>query len=307
MIVAAGEALVDLVPDGLHRLAAHPGGGAFNTARALGRLRQPVSFIGAVSDDALGTTLRAALEQDGVSLDAVVATDRPTTLALAHRDRSGSMSYKFYIDGTAAPDLRRSEAISALPCEFDTLYLGGLGLMLEPIASTLTAVLAAAASCGALVMCDPNIRPSIISDRTQYLARLDTVLTQTDVLKASAEDLAWLQPGRPVISAARGLIAHGPRVVLVTIGNEGAIVVTKRDSVSVSAPHVTVIDTIGAGDAFSAGFLAAWRTGSPTRGPSPREQLTDLGAVTAAARFACLTASRTCEHAGASPPGARAA
>src|SRR6186997_1771942 len=105
VIVAGGEALVDLVPHAAGELRAHPGGGPYNTARTLGRLEQDVHYLGCLSDDGFGAGLRAQLEADGVELDTVVATTRPTTLALVDLDAEGAASYRFYTQGTSAPAL----------------------------------------------------------------------------------------------------------------------------------------------------------------------------------------------------------
>src|SRR3954454_18057366 len=83
VILVAGEALYDLVPGGGSDLRAYPGGGPFNTARTLGRLGQPVAFLGRLSTDPFGATLEPMLVADGVALAAVVRTDEPTTLAIA--------------------------------------------------------------------------------------------------------------------------------------------------------------------------------------------------------------------------------
>src|SRR3954449_3305254 len=104
-IVVGGEALIDLVPHGAGELHAHLGGAGYNTARTLGRLEQDVHYLGCLSDDGFGAQLRAQLEADGVRLDTVVTTDRPTTLALAEVDAAGVASYRFYSDGTSAPAL----------------------------------------------------------------------------------------------------------------------------------------------------------------------------------------------------------
>ncbi|HUA47241.1 MAG TPA: carbohydrate kinase [Solirubrobacteraceae bacterium] len=297
MIVVVGEALADLVPDGADHLTVHCGGSPFNTARALARLGQPVSFLGCISEDSLGNRLRAALSADGVSLGNVVTTPLPTTLAFAQLDGSASASYRFYTEGTSAPSLDVTTALAALPGEFDALHFGSLGLMLAPLAEAVTAVVAAAASRRALTVLDPNVRPSLIGDRPRYLARLERVLSRTDLVKASVEDLAWLEPGIDPKLAAQHLLDRGPRIVIVTRGADGATVVSTAGAATVRAPRVTVVDTIGAGDAFSAGFLAWWRH----RGLGSAE-LPDLDMVAEAARFACLVASRTVERPGASPP-----
>jgi fructokinase len=296
VIVVAGEALVDLVASSDGALGAHPGGGPFNTARTLSRLEQPVLYMGRISEDRFGRQLRDELAADGVRLDAVVSTTDPTTLALAELDAGGAASYRFYTEGTSAPGLNTKDALAALPENVDTLHVGTLGLVLEPMASALEAVIAAVAD-RALVMLDPNCRPPLIPDRDAYRRRLGHTLRSSHVVKASSDDLAWLDPGSGPVTSARGLLADGPAVVLVTLGGEGAIVVTADERRHVAAPPVQVVDTIGAGDAFSGGFLAWWRM----RGLGTAD-LRDLDAVTAATEFACTVAGRTCERAGASPP-----
>jgi fructokinase len=298
MIVVAGESLVDMVPNGSGGFAAHCGGGPFNTARALARLAQRVGFLGCISDDDLGRRLRQALEADGVSLDLVVETSLPTTLAFASLSDEASASYRFYTEGTSVPGLTAASALAVLPTAAEALHVGSLGLVLEPIADAVMAVTVAAAARGALVMFDPNIRPTLIDDRAAYLERLERVVASADVVKASVEDLAWIGAGEPAETVARRLLAAGPvRVVLMTRGAEGAVAFSGGASVAVPAPPVRVVDTIGAGDAFSAGFLAWWLD----RGLG-REQLSDRSAVGDAARFGCVVASRTCERAGADPP-----
>lgn len=297
MIVVAGESLIDLIPNDPGHLTAHCGGGPFNTAQALARLGQRVSFLGSISDDALGLRLRARLDEEGVGVDTLVATSLPTTLALAEIDETGSAQYRFYTDGTAAPALTVPGALAALPAAYDALYVGGLGLALEPIADAIAALVQAANDAGALVMVDPNVRPSAIRARAPYLARLERVLRRAHVVKVSVEDLAWLQPDRTPADAARALLDAGPRVVLLTRSAHGALVVTPSAVVKVAAFPVAVVDTIGAGDAFSAGFLAWWRERA-----GGRHRLGDIDAVADAAGFASLVAGRACERAGAAPP-----
>jgi fructokinase len=297
MIVVAGESLVDMVPSGPAAFAAHCGGGPFNTARALARLDRRVGLLGCISEDALGRRLREALDADRVSLDLVVETSLPTTLAFASLSNDGSASYRFYTEGTSAPALTAPQALGVLPAGIEALHVGSLGLVLEPSADAVMAVTSTAARRGALVMFDPNIRPTLIDDRAAYLERFERVATSADVVKASVEDLAWVAAGDPPEAVARRLLALGARVVVVTRGAEGAVAFSGAETVAVAAPPVRVVDTIGAGDAFSAGFLAWW-VGSGLGA----EELADIAAVSEAARFGCLVASRTCERAGADPP-----
>jgi fructokinase len=296
MIVVSGEALIDLVVESAGELRAHAGGGPFNTARTLGRLEQPVTFLGRLSEDRFGEQLRGMLTEDGVRLDAAVATDDPTTLALAELDPAGGATYRFYERGTSAPGLTTKEALAALPADVQVLHVGTLGLALEPIASTLEEVVERLAG-RAMVVVDPNCRPAVVTDPAAYRARLDRVLARTDLVKVSDEDVAWLDPDHDPVAAARGLLAGGAAAAVLTRGADGAVVVTAETQVDVEAPRIQVVDTIGAGDAFGGGLLAWWR-----RAGLGRAELRDLDRLVEATRFACLVAARTCERAGASPP-----
>ena len=298
VILVAGEALIDLVPASqtIDSLAAHPGGGPFNTARTIARLERPVAYLGRLSRDRFGQRLEALLAEDGVRLDAIVHTGEPTTLALADVDELGVARYRFYTEGTAAAGLTSEAALAARPDEVQIVHAGTLGLVLEPTASALEAVIARL-SGHAMVFVDPNVRPDIIPDASAYRERLARVLSQSHVLKVSEEDLDWLAPGRRSVDAVRELLAVGPSVGLLTRGPSGALVITMNAEVAVPSPRTKVVDTIGAGDAFGGGFVAWWHA----RGLG-HDDLAAIDVVAAATEFACLIAARTCERPGASPP-----
>ena len=295
-VVVGGEALVDLVPHQAGELRAHAGGGPYNTARTLGRLDQDVHFLGCLSEDGFGARLRAQLQEDDVRLDTVVETPLPTTLALAELDEHGAATYRFYSEGTSAPALEPEAALNALPERVDFLHVGTLGLVMEPTAMALQAVVEAVAD-RALIMVDPNCRPTFIPDRGTYRRSLAATLSFAHVVKVSNDDLEYLEPGVEPIRAARTLLEDGPRVALVTLGGEGALIVTADGETVVAAPKIEVVDTIGAGDAFGGGFIAYWRMKGLAR-----DALGDAAAVRAATTFACVVAARTCERAGANPP-----
>jgi fructokinase len=296
-LVVAGEALIDVVaaPDGT--LVGHPGGGPYTVARSIGRLEQPVAYLGRISTDGFGARLRHELEDDGVGLDAIVATDAPTTLALVELDASGAAAYRFYVGGTSAPGLTLEAATAVLPERIETLCVGALGLVFEPMATTLERLVERVAP-GTLVALDPNCRPAAIEDRAAYRGRIERVLRRTDVLKVSEDDLGWLLPGSSATDAARALLPGGEAVALVTLGSRGALIVRGDDDVvAVEAPPVEVVDTIGAGDAFTGAFLAHWRSRGLGRAElGGREELIE------ATRFACRAAALTCARAGAEPP-----
>ena len=295
-IVVAGEALIDLVlaPDG--GLVGHPGGGPYNVARTVGRLEQPVTYLGRISTDGFGSLLRRQLEADGVGVETVVATDAPTTLAVAELNESGGAEYRFYADATSAPGLVLEAATSVLPPRIGTFCVGALGFVFEPMATTLEAIVGRLHE-DTLIALDPNCRPTTIRDPAAYRGRLDRLLRRAHVVKASADDLAWLHPGVSPVDAARALLRLDDAVGLVTLGGQGALVVTPADVAEVEAPPVDVVDTIGAGDSFMGAFLAHWRS----RGLG-KADLAPPTEVVEAARFACRVAANTCSRAGAEPP-----
>jgi fructokinase len=297
VILVGGEALFDLVlQDGVDALHGHPGGGPFNAARTIGRLEQPVAYLGRLSSDRFGERLHAMLVEDGVDLRCVVHTDDPTTLAVAEVDHEGVARYRFYERGTAAPGLTPEAALAVLPDGVRFVHVGTLGLALEPIATALEAVVERL-TADALIAVDPNCRPWVITDHDTYRTRMRRVLSHSHVLKVSEEDLAYLEPDLPAVEGVRALLEHGPTVGLLTRGPNGAVVITRTAEVAVPAPRAKVVDTIGAGDAFGGGFVAWWSE----RGLG-RDDLGTIDAVVEATRFACLVAARTCSRPGASPP-----
>jgi fructokinase len=296
MIVVAGESLIDLIvgPDG--RVEAIPGGGPYNVARTLGRLGQAVAFLGRLSTDRFGSILRAGLAAEDVDLGLVPMTDAPTMLAVAELDAGGAATYHFYAESTAAPGLTAGDVPDGLPASTTALHVGTLGLVFEPMAATIEA-LVAGAPADVLVVADPNCRPTAIVDPVAYRARLARILGRVDVVKASVDDLAWLEPDATPVVAARRLTQHGPGAVLVTDGARPVRLVTASIEVELAVPMVRVVDTVGAGDAFGAGFLAAW-----TAAGRGRDDLDDEAALVAATRFAIEVGALTTTRAGAEPP-----
>jgi fructokinase len=293
VVVVAGEALMDLVPAADGAFMPVVGGGPFNSARALGRLGQATAFLGCVSRDPFGERLAAALAADGVGLDARLFTDRPTSLALADLDAQGRASYRFYFAGTSAEALEPDLALAALPAAAAALHVGSLGLVLEPLADAVVA-LVERLSGQALVLVDPNVRPSFIADRASYAARLDQVVARADIVKVSDEDLQFLVPDLPPHEAAQALLAQGPTLVLLTLGAKGAVAFGSFGARAVAAPAVAVVDTIGAGDTFSGAWLAHWlRLGT---------SLDDGDVVAETTAFACRAAAFCCARQGALPP-----
>ena len=294
-----GEALIDLIrtPDGAEHAAA--GGGPFNTARALGRLAVPAAFLGRLSDDEYGRELARLLVADGVTLELATIGSEPTTIARAEVDSDGAAHYRFEVEGTSAPNLSPAMLPRRLGADVEALHVGSLGLVLEPIASALIQLVEREHE-DRLVMLDPNVRPGVIADDV-YRERLQRVIGISTVVKGSQEDFAWLFPGRDHRESARGLLDERVRLVIVTLGSEGAFGVARSGEVLAKAPRFDVVDTIGAGDAFGAALLA-WLHDN---GKLDAELDLDRDELQGALDYANLAAAITCARAGADPPWRR--
>jgi fructokinase len=296
VIVVCGEALMDMIPNGDGTRRATPGGGPFNTARALARLGVPTAFLGHLSDDEFGQELAKLLVADGVSLELATIGHEKTTIAVADVDSEGEADYWFVVEGTAAPHLTPDMVRALLSPEVTALHVGTLGMVLEPMATTLTDLVLREHE-GRVVMLDPNIRLGLIPD-DRYRARLQEVISHSTIVKGSEADLAWLYPDASHQSAAARLLDAGVRLVVVTLGARGAYGAQRDFEVTVEATPVEIVDTIGAGDAFGAALLAWLHEQSALNSDLQLEQ----AALTSALGYACLAAAITCSRPGADPP-----
>jgi fructokinase len=301
MIVSCGEALIDFIPvraedgQGAYRPAA--GGSPYNVALALGRLGAEAGFMGGLSTDFFGSLLVSALEASQVDLSHTVRTDRPTVLAFVSFG-NGEPRYAFYDEGSAARLFDPAEARPLGP-EVECLHAGSISLAAEPAGFRIERLFLADAGRRVLSL-DPNIRPSLVRNETAYRARLDRMLGAADVVKASRADLHWLVPETDPREWARARIERGAALVVLTAGSEGARAITAALDVRQPALSVEVVDTVGAGDSFTAGLLWALQG----RGLLSREDLRRIGEpdLRAALELAVRVAALTCTRAGANPP-----
>jgi fructokinase len=304
MIVSCGEALIDLLPrqdrDGAPVFAPFAGGSPFNVAVAIGRLGTPAGFFGGLSHDFFGDTLRLALKKSGVDASLANQSERPTTLAFVSL-ASGDARYAFFDEGSAGRMLTEMD-LPALPQTVTALHFGSFSLAEEPCGSAFEALMQREHR-DRVISLDVNVRPTLIKNRDGYLARIDRLVAMSDVVKLSEEDLEWLAPGQSFDVFSRRWLAAGAKLVVLTRSSTGAVAVSGRGQVEVPAVKVTVADTVGAGDTFTAASLVrlaqrellakhAVATLSP-------DQITDMLAF--AAKAAAITVSRP----GADPPWLR--
>ncbi|GAA3619630.1 carbohydrate kinase [Nonomuraea rosea] len=289
----------DSSPGGPAELALRvlPGGGPANTAVALARLGTPARFLGRLSGDAFGELFRAHLAASGVDLSAAVAAEEPSTLAVASLDAHGHAAYTFYAGGTA--DWQWTPYELGLPRlgQADCLHTGSLALVRDP-GRTAVEEFVRTAAAHATISIDPNVRPTLAARDDYQVARW---CESADILKLSDDDLEYLLPGVPVERACDTWHAAGARLVVVTRGAAGALLSLDGARATVPAPRVRVVDTVGAGDSFTAGLLHDLGAKGLLGG---RLDGLDLATAVQAAEFAARVSAMTCSVAGANPPWA---
>ena len=302
MIVVCGEALVDFTPTHIGDNEAYiprAGGSPLNVAVALARLEAPPAFLGRLSLDFFGQFLRRQLLLNNVDLRYVSEGPELSPLAFVHVERGAEPAYRFYLENSADRMLLPEHLPPAFPSEVQALHFGSLSLVLEPGASTLEACMRHERG-RRVISLDPNIRPGVIGDRETYLQRLDGWLRQADIVKVSVADLAWLHPGQAPERIAGAWLGLGPTLVAVTSGVDGCAGFTREQTVRLPGVAVEVVDTVGAGDAFMAGVLAALHH----RGWLARDRLAELTSseMMEVLRFANRASALACTRAGADPP-----
>lgn len=300
MIVVCGEVLVDLVPADGDLWRALSGGSPANTAVALSRLDTPTAMLARISDDAFGTQLRGWLKENGVDLRYLVDAQEPTTMAVVNLDPSGAARYTFHLDGTADWQWKAAEIPASFDAEVKAIHTGSMALV-HPAGGPVLESLLAREKSNRVISIDPNVRPRLCPDQEQYSRIVERWLGLADVLKASADDVSWLYPEREPDEVVADWAARGPAFVVLTLGGDGAIARTAAgETVRVPGVNVDVVDTIAAGDTFTAGLLHALDSLGYLDIERLRTITTD--ALETALRFAVQVSAIACTRAGANPP-----
>jgi fructokinase len=287
-----GEVLIDLIPDGTERKAV-VGGGPANTAKALAKLGIATQFIDGISTDQYGQMALKELQQDGVLLDYVNSSEKPTALAIISLSNAGAATYEFVIAETATFDFSHTWLPDPFTLKPALLHIGTLVTAIEPAASILHEWASQVAELAPVVF-DPNIRPAVMGKRDLYVAAVEKWVAISACVKVSDDDLYWLYPDEKIESVVNRWLSDGVALVVVTYGAKGVIGYTSSEVVAVDAVKVEVVDTVGAGDTVGAVLVEAIieKGLSNLTGDLLRD------ALARAASAAAITCSRT----GARPP-----
>ncbi|QJS99835.1 carbohydrate kinase [Streptomyces asoensis] len=301
-ITVLGECVADAFTESANAsnelaLRVLPGGGPANTAVSLARLGTSARFLARLSGDVFGRLFRAHLEASGVDLSYAVAAAEPSTLAVAELDATGQAAFSFHAQNTADWQWTPEELARVDLSETACVHTGSLALVREPGGPVVEEFLAAAAP-KATISIDPNVRPLLVRPEV-YRARLAQWCGLADILRLSEDDLELLLPGTPPEQACDTWHAAGVRLVVITLGADGALASLDGERLRVPAVATRVVDTVGAGDSFTAGLLHHLGARGLLGG-----RLAGLGLdeVAAACRFGTRVAALTCSVAGPNPP-----
>jgi fructokinase len=292
--LVVGEALIDVVQHKGQPLGEHVGGSPLNVAVGLALLDRRVEFLTWLGDDRRGHRIADFLHDAGVGLvDGSVGASRTAT-ALAELDESGSATYQFDIEWQLSPNAEVSAPL--------VLHTGSIATALAPGREHVAELIDEHAATATITF-DPNIRPAFFEDAADALSRVEAVVARSDVVKASDEDMRWLDPESSPEELAARWLALGPSVVAVTFGALGSFAICADGEELIPAYPAEVVDTVGAGDAFMTGLIdALWDVS--LLGGHRREQLRSIrtDALRQLLKTAALSAALTVARPGAALP-----
>ena len=289
-----GEALIDIVERDGQTIGEHVGGSPLNVAVGLARLGRSVDFLTHIGNDARGRRIADYVKSSGAKLVSGSTTADHTPTALVTLDEGGKAQYVFDIDWDLSGTPEVGPPLVA--------HTGSIATVLEP-GCRATAALLDAYHLSATISFDPNVRPALIDDEEQARGRIDRLVERCDVVKASDEDMHWIDPNRTPEQVARTWLGLGPAIVAVTMGERGAFAMCAAGVARVPARRVDVVDTVGAGDAFMTGLIdALWSLG--LLGAERRSHLRRISVdtLTGVLQSAALSSALTVARAGADLP-----
>lgn len=286
-----GEALIDVVRDG-DTVDRHPGGSPLNVAVGLARLGEPTVLSTSIGTDVDGDAIVGHVESSGARLGEGSRTASSTSTAEAVLDTNGSATYVFDIDWSWTPP---AGAVRAR-----IVHTGSLATFLHPGREGVATALDTLPK-EVFRSYDPNIRPALLHSRADALDAFQRFSRRAQLVKLSDDDLRWISPGASPPSGIAEIRSLGPAVVAVTRGGSGVTLGSVHGTIDVPAVPATVIDTVGAGDSWTSGFLHGLAEFAPDVDICDPALYT-LERMQELARFAAECAAVTVSRRGAKPP-----
>ena len=299
MIIVSGENLIDVFQcNNKKNYKMHIGGAGFNTALALGRLNSNIHYLSNVSKDYFGNNIFKELKKNNIKTNLVERSEFLTALAFINNKKKPKFS--FYFKDSAFRYTYRKKVAKKYLKKINLAYFTCLSLYLEPVASQ-SLKLMKDLKGKSIIFIDPNIREKIIENKKNFLNLFKRYMKFANIIKLSDEDLKFLSNNKnEKIIISKWIKKYSLSALILTRGKKGAILYTKKYSISEKARKTNIIDTVGAGDTFSAGIISYLE----------KKKLSNLKKINnitkkdwaKALRFANTIASINCSRAGCNPP-----
>lgn len=252
-IYGIGETVFDIIFKGGQPQAAKAGGAMLNSTVSLGRIALPVSFISEYANDNVGKIIDDFLQKNGVATDFVDHfKEGKTKLALAFLNEKNDASYTFYQD---YPELRLNIKFPEI-IKDDIILCGSIYAITDEIRKKFRDLVSMAKKNGAIVIYDPNFRPSHSSDLDKLLPLIVENMQNAKLVRGSDEDFKNIF-GANTPDEAWKVVSKYCNCLVYTANAEGVFVRTISYSGRFSVKAIKPVSTIGAGDNFNAGMMAA--------------------------------------------------
>ena len=265
-VVALGELLIDFTPAGLsdtgmRLFEQNPGGAPANMLTAVSRVGLKTAFIGKIGADMHGDFLRSVLETVPIDTRGLITDPGVfTTLAFVSLSITGERSFSFARKPGADTRLTIEEINKDIIKDTKIFHVGSLSLTDEPSRTATFEAVKIAKESGAIISYDPNYRAPLWDSVDKAMEMMRIMSQFADIMKISDEETSLLTPFNDPLEAANYLVDEGRKLVVVTLGERGALAVSKVGYVEVPGFKSYVVDTTGAGDSFWGGLLARFLT-----------------------------------------------
>jgi fructokinase len=302
MLLSCGDALIDFLPvkslDGRDAIVPVAGGSCLNVAVGMARLGVAARFVGGISNDLFGRIVADHALASGVGLGYATRSDHQCTLAFV-RTIDGEPQYAFYDEGSASRNWTyRSGSIPF--GEVSAIHVGSTTLVGEAGAAQASAMIGEAKG-SATISFDPNCRPNLVKDKRAYVARMAGFAAGADIVRMSDVDFGYLHGHGDHAKWAASMLAAGVSLVVITRGAQGVQAWHgNAGMLSIEAPEIAIVDTIGAGDSFQAALLYALDALGRIKTEALRQ--IDADELRRVLSFAMACAAITCGRVGADPP-----
>ncbi len=262
-LICLGEALIDFpaVESGkslidVNEFRKVAGGAPANVSVGAAKLERSAAFIGRVGDDQFGHYLKETIEQNGVDVSQLQFDRKARTgLAFFSLPTPNTRDFLFYRNPSADMMLDASKLDKDYLMESEVFHFGSITLINEPSRSSTMKAARIAKKGGAVISYDPNLRMSLWPDEGSALHEIKKPLGMVDIVKVNDEELEFLTSESDYRKGMAKLLSHGPKLVILTLGQKGSYVLAEGLCENIGAFDVDTVDATGCGDSFVSGLL----------------------------------------------------